>query len=119
MNLPERLALAHCHTRILALGVDAHNRAIGGQQIGNDRADALARACRRDGQKMDGAIIAEHPAKCVAPDQQIAIVLRQRIQTSCRKGDNLLPTSLVSEMLLIVMKSRNDAFREAKCDCFV
>ena len=72
MNRPERLTLAQCHTGILALGVDADDRPFGGKQIGNDRPDALARARRGDGEEMGGAIIAKHPAKCVAPDQQIA-----------------------------------------------
>ena len=52
MNRPERLALTQRHAGILTLGINTDNRPIGGQQIGDDRADALARACRCDGDRV-------------------------------------------------------------------
>jgi len=79
MNRPERFALAQCHTGILALGVDTHDRPIGGQQIGDDRADTLARARRSNRDQMGRPIITQQPAKGIAPDQQIALVLCQRV----------------------------------------
>ncbi len=47
---------------VLALGIDAEDRAIGGQKVGDDGAHALARAGRGDGQKMGLAGVAEELA---------------------------------------------------------
>ena len=48
-----------CDAGVLALGIDAEDRAIGGQKVGDDGAHALARAGRGDGQKMGLAGVAE------------------------------------------------------------
>ena len=63
MNRAERFALAKRHTGILTLGVNAHDRPVCGEQIGNDRADALARARRGNGDEMGRAVIAEQSLK--------------------------------------------------------
>ena len=47
---------------VLALGIDAQDRAVRGQQIGDDGAHALARAGGRDGQEMGLASVAEELA---------------------------------------------------------
>ena len=80
----EHFALAQRHTGILTLGINTDDRPIGGQEIGNDRADTLARARRGNGDKMGRAVITEQSAKGIAPDQQVALVLRQRVHIGAR-----------------------------------
>ncbi len=59
---PEAVAGAAGDACILAFGVDADDRAIGGEQIGDDGADTLAAAGRRHGQEMRGSAVAEQLA---------------------------------------------------------
>ncbi len=55
-------------------GIDAEDRAIGDEQVGDDRADALARSCRRDRQQMGGTVVAkELAAKQFAADDQARV----------------------------------------------
>ena len=61
-DLAEAMAGAAGDFRIFALGIDADDRAIGGQQVRNDRPDTLAGAGRRHGEKMGGAVIAQELA---------------------------------------------------------
>ena len=50
MNLAEAVARASGDPGVFAFGIDADHGAIGGQQVRNDRADALAGARRRHGE---------------------------------------------------------------------
>lgn len=83
-NRPERPALAQRHAGILTFAVNADNGAIGSEQIRDDRADALARSRWGNRDKLGRAVIAEQPAKGVPPDQQIALVLCQRVDLGAR-----------------------------------
>ena len=67
----EGAALAGGDFGVFALGVDHEHRAVGHQQIGNDRAHPLAGARRRDGQQMAGAgIIEQRPFAGLSPGVQ-------------------------------------------------
>ncbi len=74
MDRAESLAGAACDPGIFALGVDADHGAVGGEQIRNDRADALAGSGRGHRQQMRRAVIAQElPGLAVAADQQAGI----------------------------------------------
>src|SRR3546814_1591309 len=71
MDRAEACAIVGGDTRVLALGVDADDRAGIVEQVGDDGAHALAGARRRDRQQMGGAGIAQRLARfAVAADQQ-------------------------------------------------
>src|SRR3546814_9226407 len=70
MDRAEACAIVGGDTRVLALGVDADDRAGIVEQVGDDGAHALAGARRRDRQQMGGAGIAQRLARfAVAADQ--------------------------------------------------
>ncbi len=76
MNRAELAALARGDAGVLALGVDADGRERIFEQVGDDRADALAGAGGRDRQQMRGTGIAHRLARLqVAADQQPVIVV--------------------------------------------
>src|SRR3546814_20929849 len=76
MDRAEACAIVGGDTRVLALGVDADDRAGIVEQVGDDGAYALAGARRRDRQQMGGAGIAQRLARfAVAADQQAAALL--------------------------------------------
>ena len=71
MDRTELAPLASGDAGILALGIDAHDREGVFEQVGDDRADALATARRRDRQQVSGAGIAQQLARlAVAADQE-------------------------------------------------
>src|SRR3546814_2794057 len=76
MDRAEACAIVGGDTRVLALGVDADDRAGIVEQVGDDGAHALAGARRRDRQQMGGAGIAQRLARfAVAADQQAVAIL--------------------------------------------
>lgn len=87
MDRPELAALARGDAGVLALGVDADDRERIFEQVGNDRADALAGAGGRDRQQMGGTGIAHRLAGFhVAADQQAVVVVERLGFPGCGKA---------------------------------
>jgi len=59
MDRAELLAGTAGDLRILALGIDADDGTVGGEQVRNDRSHALAGSRRRHGQQMGWTIVAQ------------------------------------------------------------
>src|SRR3546814_21178448 len=79
MDRAEACAIVGGDTRVLALGVDADDRAGIVEQVGDDGAHALSGARWRDRQQMGGLGIAQRLARfAVAADQQAVAILGAR-----------------------------------------
>ena len=79
IDRPEAAPRPHGDPRILTLGVNAEDRAVGGQQIGNNGADALARPGGRDGDQMLLPVIAqERTVPAVLPPDDQAFTAAER-----------------------------------------
>jgi hypothetical protein len=63
MNRPELLAGTAGDPCILAFWIDADHGTVSGQQVRDDRADALAGTGRRHGEEMGRTIIAQGPGR--------------------------------------------------------
>ena len=78
MNLAEAVARASGDPGVFAFGIDADHGAIGGQQVRNDRPDALAGARRRHGEQMRRAVIAQQFSGFrITADEQARLALSQ------------------------------------------
>src|SRR3546814_12331969 len=75
MDRAEASAIVGGDTRVLALGVDADDRAGIVEQVGDDGAHALAGARRRDRQQMGGAGIAQRLARFAVAAVQLAVAI--------------------------------------------
>ena len=75
---------------IFALRVDHQHAALGGEQVGNDGADALAGAGRGDGDQVRRAAIAEQaaPAPVLAADEKpVPAVIRRTALRSIHRAE--------------------------------
>ena len=80
MDGAEAVAGATSDAGVLALGVDADDGAIGGEEVGDDGADALAGAGRRHGEEMGRTVITEQLAGVgVAADEQAGVGPGERL----------------------------------------